>query len=331
MPGFGVDRSMNNIAGTLVLLSTLTCGLAVAAENPIEVGSVTWGRDHDAALAESARSGKPVFAFFQEVPGCAGCKEFGKTVMSHPLIVSAIEQEFVPLLIFNNRSGEDARLLETYGEPSWNYQVVRFLDAKGEDLIPRRDKVWTVEALAPRMIASLEKAGRDVPSYLNVAADELSGALRQAAFSQHCFWTGERKLGQVPGVITTEAGWLDGREVTLVRYHPEQVRLEQLVKAAAEQKAANGVYLAQSDERRHAKRWQLLPVGKLDGYRRARESDQKKQIEGTLLAELDLTPMQRTKVNAFARTDLARALSWLTPEQRAEFERRYAARGAASE
>jgi hypothetical protein len=35
----------------------------------IEVGDVVWGRDFDGALAAAKKSGKPVFALFQEVPG----------------------------------------------------------------------------------------------------------------------------------------------------------------------------------------------------------------------------------------------------------------------
>lgn len=50
-----------------LLLLTLT--IASGAENPIEVGTVKWGRDLDAALASSKESGKPVFVLFQEVPG----------------------------------------------------------------------------------------------------------------------------------------------------------------------------------------------------------------------------------------------------------------------
>ena len=52
-----------------------------------------WGRDLDAALASSAKSGKPVFALFQEIPGCAGCKQFGRDVLSNPLLVEAIQGE----------------------------------------------------------------------------------------------------------------------------------------------------------------------------------------------------------------------------------------------
>ncbi|MCB1098391.1 MAG: hypothetical protein KDN22_22650 [Verrucomicrobiae bacterium] len=39
------------------------------AENPVEVGDVAWGRDLERALASAKKSGKPVFALFQEVPG----------------------------------------------------------------------------------------------------------------------------------------------------------------------------------------------------------------------------------------------------------------------
>ena len=103
-------------------VGALVAGVPLAASaNPIEVGAVEWRRDLDGALEDSARTGKPVFAFFQEVPGCAGCQKFGATVMSHPPIVEAVQREFVPLLIFKNREGRDAEILKRYEEPAWNY------------------------------------------------------------------------------------------------------------------------------------------------------------------------------------------------------------------
>ena len=104
------------------------------SSQPIETGTVQWQRSLEEALGDSAQSGKPVFALFQEVPGCAGCKQFGADVLSNPVIVDAIENEFVPLLIHNNTAGPDAEVLAAYGEPAWNYQVVRFLNAAGQDL-----------------------------------------------------------------------------------------------------------------------------------------------------------------------------------------------------
>ena len=35
----------------------------------IELGKVKWGRDLDAALAKSKKTGRPVLILFQEVPG----------------------------------------------------------------------------------------------------------------------------------------------------------------------------------------------------------------------------------------------------------------------
>lgn len=145
---------------------------AAATENPIEVGSVNWGRDLDQAQKLSGETGRPVFVLFQEVPGCSGCQDFGRTVLSNPWIVEAVENEFYPVLVYNNRGGKDRQLLERFGEPAWNFQVVRFLNGQGQDIIPRKDRVWTVRHLASRMIETLQVTNRPVPEYLQALAAE---------------------------------------------------------------------------------------------------------------------------------------------------------------
>lgn len=83
-----------------------------------------------------------------------------------------IEREFVPVLVRNNVPGKEAEIRKRFGEPAWNYQVVRFLDADGKDLIPRKDRVWDIVALAARMKKALAAAGRKVPEDLaNLRAD----------------------------------------------------------------------------------------------------------------------------------------------------------------
>jgi len=155
----------------LVALLMLTPGVA-AKDNPIEVGSVNWGRDLDQAQKLSGETGRPVFVLFQEVPGCSGCQDFGRTVLSNPQIVEAVESEFYPVLVYNNRGGKDRQLLKRFGEPAWNFQVVRFLDSKGQDIIPRKDRVWTVKDLVARMIETLQATNRPVPKYLQRLAEE---------------------------------------------------------------------------------------------------------------------------------------------------------------
>lgn len=147
-----------------------------ATDNPIEVGDVRWGRDLTAALEKSAETGKPVLVLFQEVPGCSGVRQFGGEVLTNPLVVQAIEDEFIPMLVYNNRSsGMDRQLLEQYREPAWNYQVIRFLDAEGKDVIPRKDRVWTTSGVAMRMIDALQAVDRAVPDYLRELAQAKSG------------------------------------------------------------------------------------------------------------------------------------------------------------
>lgn len=77
-----------------------------------------------------------------------------------------IENNFEPVAIYNNVRGNDAKILKEFKEPAWNYQVIRFLTPDKTDIIPRRDKVNTVPAVAARMIAALEKRKREVPKEL---------------------------------------------------------------------------------------------------------------------------------------------------------------------
>lgn len=301
-----------------LMLPALSC-FAASTPQPEEAGPAHWGRILETALTSSARTGKPVFALFQEIPGCAGCKQFGREVMSHPLIVEAVETEFTPLLIHNNKGGRDAEVMKRYGEPAWNYQVVRFLNSNGEDLIPRKDQVWDTGGIAERMVAALTQAKRPVPAYLTLLAAEHSPRLKQAVFAMYCFWTGEMALGQIDGVITTEAGFMGGHEVTLVKYDPAVISLPQLITAAEKVECANTVSVPATDL--PMARTTRLKIGTISGYRMAPADDQKKQISGTPAEKLTLTPAQATKVNAWIRTDPPKALAFLTKSQQALLRR----------
>ena len=64
-------------------------------------------------------------------------------------------------MIYNNKGGKDATLLKKYREPSWNYPVVRFLNGNGQDLIPRKDKIYSVKGIRARMEQALAAAHED--------------------------------------------------------------------------------------------------------------------------------------------------------------------------
>ena len=178
--------------------------------------------------------------------------------------------------------------------------MIRFVNSEGKDYLPRRDQLFTVAQILPRMKATLAKAKKK-SNIISLIEPELASP-SMVALSQYCFWTGELAIGGIEGVIKTEAGWLNGKEVTLVSYDKSVVSESEVVKQAKAQSCANDVYRGEA----------------LKSYRAARQSDQKRQLQGTKFASIkDLTPFQKTKLNAFARTNLGKAMSYLTPSQKA--------------
>ncbi len=241
-------------------------------------------------------------------------------MLAQPLIVEALEDNFVPLAIYNNVGGKDKQILERFNEPSWNYQVMRFLDSDLKDVLPRKDKVWTINGTARRIATAIQKSGNEVPDYLaKVLVPESNPKNKYVAFAMYCFWTGEAKLGSLDGVIATEAGFYDGREVVIVKYDADTIDLLSLVAEAEKFECASAVYLPTAGDRDLvADKTRLKNVKLFDaknGYRRAPQSDQKKQLSRvTGLDKLNLTAMQWTKLNS-SQVSGQSIEDWLSPRQ----------------
>lgn len=282
-------------------------------EDQVELGKVHWMRDLEAAKALSAKSGKPVFIQFQEVPGCSTCQDYGNSVLSHPLMVEAIEELFVPVLVYNNRNGKDGELLKKFNEPTWNNPVTRFVDSEGKDLIKRVDRIWNIEPMAARMVSALRAADQDVPDYLQLLVDN-SSATEKATFAMHCYWEGEGKLGRIPGVADTHSAWIGKLEVVEVIYDPEQVEYRKLVNTAQSMECASKVFAHSDEQLKIAKelvgeKAERAPEG---DWRDVKLSDQKYYLRNTPgVRSLPLTELQSTKINArlMRRVDYAELLS----------------------
>ena len=266
--------------------------------NPKELGWVNWKRDYNAGVNKAKAEGKPLFLLFQEVPGCSTCVGFGESVLAHPLLVEAIENEFVPVAIHNNKPGSDKATLKKFNEPAWNNPVVRFVDSQGDDLIPREDGVWSTLKVAERMISALKAAKRPVPDYLQWVVEDKPN--KQATFSMACYWSGETCLGDIRGVTTTRAGWLNGREVVEVDFDENQISHSKLKKIAEERNC--GDFVANAKRARSAK-----------------ASDQKYNLRHSRFRYLPLTPSQATRVNSALGRGQS-PLRWLSPKQRELFK-----------
>ncbi len=242
---------------------------------------------------------------------------FGAKPLSHPLLVEAIEEEFVPVCVHNNKKGKDAEILQRFGEPSWNNPVVRFLSANGKDLIPRKDGVWDTGALAQRMVKALEAAHRPVPRYLDLVAVETDASKQESAtFVMHCFWVGESRLGSLDGVINTRAAWRGGREVVEVTYRPDRVSYEELLIHAQRMQCADGVFSHSEQQRRIAEQHSVPVRSAADAkLSDAKESDRRRAMRGRVWNLLPLTPAQATKVNAMLSQGKDPS-KWLSPRQR---------------
>lgn len=281
---------------TLFLFGALT---ACNASSDTDLGKekVNWQTDHDSAMKASAKTGKPVFVLFEGKASAS--KELKSDVLKHPLFVESIGTDFIPLLVKNSKSGETKDLLKKYNVSSEKLPVISFLNSEGKDVIPRKDSKITGAQLFPRMKSALVKTSQ-TSAILPLIEPEFATPSR-VALSQHCFWTGELVIGGIDGIIKTEAGWLGGKEVTLVHFDPKIVSEKEVISKAKAQSCANNVYRGKE----------------LNGYRTARESDQKRQLQGTRFDKIkNLTSHQRTKVNAFARTQPLEALRYLTPSQK---------------
>jgi hypothetical protein len=299
------------------LVLGFAAGVAHAEPTPVELGRVGWGRDVDAGIDTGRRTGKPVLLLFQEIPGCATCKNFGRGPLSHPLLVDAIETEFVAVAVYNNRPGADAAALQRFGEPAWNNPVLRFFAGDRKEILPRRDGIWDAPAVAARLVEALAAAGRQVPPYLALAADEVrAGEAATATFGMHCFWQGEAGLGSIRGVIATRAGHLDGSEVVEVTYVPGVLAYTDLLEAAIRCDCAARVF-AHDEAQLAAARRRLgeRAAGSDARAREASDADQKWHLRRSALRHVPITPAQAARVNA----ELAAGrdpLVWLSPRQR---------------
>jgi hypothetical protein len=232
---------MKYLTMKLVILVFLFPHFLLAQNNPIELGSVHWLRSFDEAQARSKKEGKPILILFQEVPGCATCRNYGSDVLTHPLLVEAIETEFIPLAIHNNKGGHDAEILKRFQEPAWNNPVVRVVGSEGSDILPKLSGNYSAAGLSTLMSTALIKQKGKAPMYLQLLADELSAQQKmpsKATYSMYCFWTGEALFGKLNGVIKTTAGFEGGKEVVAVEFNPAIISKAELDKIAQSQKCA---------------------------------------------------------------------------------------------
>jgi hypothetical protein len=287
--------------------------------NPEELGKVKWLRDLADAQAEARKSGKPILILFQEVPGCSNCTHYGNHTLSHPLIVEAIETYFVPVCIYNNKGGKDAEALRQFGEPAWNNPVVRIVRADNyADLVLRMDNFRSSYQLVNGIRRALENTATGIPTWMELLEEEMASreaGVQTATFSMYCFWSGEGTFGDIAGVISTEAGFQNGKEVVQVEYDPTRIQRAEL-EALTQPKgivacAKNEGFRVDKEPKYYLSQtaYRYIPMTTLQACR-ANSAIGKGQQPDRLLSPRQvaiLTSSATKKKNMIGRTDLAKA------------------------
>ena len=263
-----------------------------ADNNPIELGKVKWIRNYDEALNKAETLDKPIFILFQEVPGCGNCTKYGQEILSHPLIVEAIEDEYIPLAIYNNKEGHDREVLDHFGEPTWNNPVVRIVNQEGAQIAPRIADFRSTSALLNAMTSALKKAKKETPLYLSLLEEEFTAEEKgnnEFYLSMYCFWTGEKEIAQIDGVVGTEAGFMHGKEVVKIKYNTSETNIKKISYQAAKVNCGDQVF---TDANSNLK----LPQKKIGKYKK--DHQDKYYLLHSPLRHVPMTSLQKAKVNS---------------------------------
>lgn len=295
-----VGHERESLLPLLSFTSNTEPTLTNPATQPVELGKVQWYRDFDTALAKAKKMQKPIFLLFQEVPGCGTCQRYGKNVLSHPLIVEAIEDYFVPVVIYNNKGGADAEVLKYYKEPSWNNPVVRIVNSEKKNLIPRVSGNYSELAVVQAMLQALDIQNIVAPKYLELLSQELSAqttGTETATFSMYCFWKGESKLGQLNGVVATQPGFMNGKEVVQVEYNPLVTSYEKLLEQSKNQGIADAVFTHDATQSACAKK-EYSPQAVKEAATFRPDKEPKYYLTHSIYRHVPMTALQAARANS---------------------------------
>ena len=282
---------MRFLSTYLILLFSIQ--ISMGQQSVEELGKVKWLRNLDQAKKEAEQKKLPIFLLFQEVPGCATCRNFGNDVLSHPLIVEAIQTYFVPLAIYNNKGGHDAEVLNLYKEPAWNNPVFRFIDETGKDIQPRHSGQYSAASVVKAINTALTKTNRLIPGYLSLLETELNAHTDELYLEMYCFWAGEKNIGSQPGVVYTEPGYSNGKEVVKVVFDQNLTSADKIVSSARKSGNADAIHEKLGHKTKAGTDIKSLP---LKNY--SIDKDLHYYLKNSVYVNLPLTPMQATKINS---------------------------------
>jgi len=244
----------------------------------------------DEAKRLAQKSGRPILILSTELPGCSACTGHGKNQLAHPFVIDAA-MEFIPVVV----SG------------GWPYLAV--LDTKGKQIGERSTHKTSIAATLKMMCDGLLASKRDVPQWLEFVTHELNAKRETTAFAMGCFWSGERKLGGLDGVLATRVGGRKKKgEWVEVEFDPSEITYEELIKKATAMKCTSAVIARTDEQAKIAKKYVTKPerIFRDDKSLITRPknpaADKHSIYKNTHYGYLPMTLGQATRINAKGKT-----------------------------
>ena len=148
------------------------------------------------------------------------------------------------------------------------------------------------------MIEALLLRKKQIPKYLNLLQQELQAStnksIQETCYSMYCFWSGEKELGNIDGVLNVTSGFIDHKEVVKVNYDSQKINETALTQKALEQ--------------------QYNPISSLNDFRISKK-DVHYYLRNSLYQYLPLSELQKIKINS-ALGNHASAEIYLSPKQK---------------
>jgi hypothetical protein len=290
------------------------------------------------ALAESRNTEKPVLIVFHELSGSADAITFGKTVLSHPLLIEAAESMFVTMFVdMAGTNPDDVQIISRYHENRHNDTVVRIVNGNGKDLAVRLEgRCCSVGKIARAMREALERKNLQVPTYLKFLETEYlarvhlpsqasRGIAKEIVFKTEAATKAEIDFAELDGIIDVECGNLCGSRAVKVTYNSEVIDCKAILLHAIFHLDVDTVYWTnwyemmamQSDLEMDAK----PNFVELGSSTFTRGKNPKNFLRTTLLRYVPLTSLQALQANlAISKNHREVALNILSPRQLAILE-----------
>jgi hypothetical protein len=288
--------------------------LAPLLKSPIqgELGAVRYETSSvEEAKKIAQERNMPIFCIQAEVPGDI---ESGKDVLSHPLIVEALESMFVCAAPKIPRKEFEDRYKPSAGRKAW-YTTINFLDANGEELVPAiGGDTLVVPVIVDCIVRVLTQCKRPIPRYVSLLQEEQCGKstigcsgrakrnCRCIVFGIHDYDRTEVEFAKIDGVLATICGTYIGNRVIRIVYNPKVLSFTTILHYSTERHLADTIYYQTQDEKVAAQmetsRLVEKPaIVKMEHLFKIVVHDMKSALRRSLLGKVPLTDLQATRIN----------------------------------